>query len=343
MTKALYISLIATLILGGVALALRLMPAPDLLSDRTVRRYGLHEGLELVAMADGQGGAYHAVVDAKGRLLFNIPLRGCLLDVRFREGRLRFREKATGREGFIDSHGTITFTSAGQRSPKPREQATGSDIAVPKVAEGEQKPADGHRQQGQGQPVPAADLRAMARSNPFYAEAAKVLSGKLAENDAKRRHTILNYCEHFRSAYDTKDIDFLRQVFSDHALIIVGNVARQADGKAGAAPADKRIDYYLHTKHDYLTRLERVFAANKVINVRFSDFRIMRHPTVDGIYGVSLRQRYRSDRYADDGYLFLLWDFRNPAMPLIHVRTWQPAASVGNASDVISITDFNLQ
>lgn len=44
----------------------------------------------------------------------------------------------------------------------------------------------------------------------------------------------------------------------------------------------------------------------------------MRHPTMDGIYGVSLRQQYKSDRYADDGYLFLLWDFRNESMPLIH-------------------------
>lgn len=53
---------------------------------------------------------------------------------------------------------------------------------------------------------------------------------------------------------------------------------------------------------------------NKSVDVKFSDFRIMRHPTKDGIYGVSLRQRYKSDRYADDGWLFLLWDFRNASM-----------------------------
>jgi hypothetical protein len=62
-----------------------------------------------------------------------------------------------------------------------------------------------------------------------------------------------------------------------------------------------------------------------------------------GIYGVTLRQQYKSDRYYDDGYLFLLWDFRNKSMPLIHVRTWQPASTVGGSGDIINIQDFNLQ
>lgn len=69
----------------------------------------------------------------------------------------------------------------------------------------------------------------------------------------------------------------------------------------------------------------------------------MRHPTMDGIYGVSLRQQYKSDRYADDGYLFLLWDFRNESMPLIHVRTWQPAETISDDNEVMNIRDFNLE
>ena len=116
----------------------------------------------------------------------------------------------------------------------------------------------------------------------------------------------------------------------------------RAQGGSGMA-ADKRVEYYLRTKKDYLDRLSRAFAANKKIDVEFSNFRIMRHPSVNGIYGVSLRQRYRSDRYSDDGWLFLLWDFRNASMPLIHVRTWQPSAVVEEAEDVVGISDFNLQ
>lgn len=187
-----------------------------------------------------------------------------------------------------------------------------------------------------------ADIRLIAKGNPFYNEAKKVLGGKLEESDANNRKMILNYCEHLRMSYNTKDIDFIRQVMSDKALIIVGNVVKKTNA-ASAIEGDERVSLSLKTKTEYVARLEKVFAANKKINVTFSDFRIMRHPTVTGIYGVVLRQKYTSDRYADDGWLFLLWDFRNQSMPVIHVRTWQPLQSVANDNEIIGINDFNLE
>ena len=188
------------------------------------------------------------------------------------------------------------------------------------------------------------DITTMAKDNPFFAEASKVISGKLEEKDADNRRMILNYCEHLRTSYTTKDIDFLRQVFSDQALIIVGNVVRSADNNSATGiEGDEKVTFSLKTKKEYLERLEKVFAANKKIDVRFSDFRIMRHPTMEGIYGVSMKQKYTSDRYSDDGYLFILWDFRNKSMPLIHVRTWQPTASVNGEKEIIGIRDFNLE
>ena len=188
------------------------------------------------------------------------------------------------------------------------------------------------------------DITTMAKDNPFFAEASKVISGKLEEKDADNRRMILNYCEHLRTSYTTKDIDFLRQVFSDQALIIVGNVVRSADNNSATGiEGDEKVTFSLKTKKEYLERLEKVFAANKKIDVKFTDFRIMRHPTMEGIYGVSMKQKYTSDRYSDDGYLFILWDFRNKSMPLIHVRTWQPAASVNGEKEIIGIRDFNLE
>lgn len=188
------------------------------------------------------------------------------------------------------------------------------------------------------------NVEAMAKDNPFYTEAAKVLSGKLEESDAGNRRMILNYCEHLRTSYTTKDIDFFRQVFSQEALIIVGNVVRTApDKESGGITGDEKVTFSLKTKHEYIKRLEKVFAMNRKINVRFSDFHIMRHPTMEEIYGVTLRQKYKSDRYSDDGYLFLLWDFRDKTMPLIHVRTWQPSSSVGSAGEVIGIKDFDFE
>ena len=45
--------------------------------------------------------------------------------------------------------------------------------------------------------------------------------------------------EHFRMSYETKDIDFLEQLFSEKALIIVGTVVKQLPQEGHYLPADK--------------------------------------------------------------------------------------------------------
>lgn len=324
-------------------MALGLQPAPGLSeSKENTNRYGLHEGLELIGRVDGKGYETFAVVDENDRQLFIVPLRNCMLDVRYRNGQLRFRENGTGREGFVDRNGNVTFFSTGTGIPSTAEKEESSTMAQ-EPEKGTYSGGQGTRQTEKSGSMTDGDLRKMARSNPFYNEAAKILGGKLTVDDAQRRRVILNYCEHFRTAYTTKDIDFLRQVFSEQALIIVGNVVRTKAGSEGKFMPASRVEYNIRTKKEYISRLSKAFAANKNISVKFSDFRIMRHPTMDGIYGVSLRQQYKSDRYADDGYLFLLWDFRNESMPLIHVRTWQPAETISDDNEVMNIRDFNLE
>lgn len=343
MKTTIYILSILTLILGGVAAVLLLQPTIGLTgAEKKINKYGLYEGLELVGHVDNKGYETFSVADAGGNQLFIISLRNCMLDVRYRDGRLRFRENGTGREGYVDRNGSITFFSTGTGIPSTVEKEENSIMTEPGAgqayASGQgSKPAEKSGSMTDG------DLERMPRSNPFYKEAAKILAGRLSVDDAKRRRVILNYCEHFRTAYTTKDIDFLRQVFSDQALIIVGNVVKSKAGSEGKFMPAARVEYNIRTKKEYLLRLSKAFAANKAINVSFSEFRIMRHPTMDGIYGVSLRQKYKSDSYADDGYLFLLWDFRNQSMPQIHVRTWQPSETIGEDNGVMNIRDFNLE
>lgn len=186
-----------------------------------------------------------------------------------------------------------------------------------------------------------------SKKNPFYEEAQKVLSGKLDETDAERRRTILNYMEHLRTSYTTKDIDFLEQLFSENALIIVGTVVRTNPRTENGYLSPSQVIYNVKSKRQYLERLKQVFQANKKIDLTFSNFHIMRHPTQPGIYGVSLRQGYSSDLYSDDGYLFLLWDFRDENAPQIHVRTWQPSLQEDNTQlpeeAIFNIRNFNLQ
>ena len=252
MTKGLIILSTLTLILGGVALALRLTPAPVLSGGHGMAGYGVHEGRQLVVMADGNGNSHFAVCDAAGNHLFNIPLRDCTRDVRFRGGRLRFRENATGREGYIDRLGQVCFEAGGKSEPMPDERA-GRAAEPTETAQGQQATAgDGPTNSSLEQGDQASDLRRMARSNPFYAEAAKVLSGKLTEEDAGRRSMILRYCEHLRTAYTTKDIDFIKQVFSDRALIIVGNVVRTgAQRHQGRPAASTHRILHTHKKRIY--------------------------------------------------------------------------------------------
>ena len=108
------------------------------------------------------------------------------------------------------------------------------------------------------------------------------------------------------------------------------------------------IVYSRQNKEQYLTNLARTFRNNKYIKVKFDAIRVKRHPAKDGFYGVTLHQNWQSSNYSDDGYVFLLWQFREDENgkelpPVIHVRTWQPDM-VGNQqlspSEVFTENDF---
>lgn len=189
--------------------------------------------------------------------------------------------------------------------------------------------------------------KTITEQSPFYNEMKQVLSGELEDIDAENRRLILNYVEHFRTSYTTKDIDFLEQLFSENALIVVGTVIRSVPQTEMNYLPEKQIIYNVKSKREYLNRLKTVFEQNQKIDVLFDEFRIMRHPTRQDVYGVTLRQRYESDRYSDDGYLFLLWDFQDRMAPKIHVRTWQPSVKDDKTpltpNEVFSIRNFNLQ
>lgn len=154
----------------------------------------------------------------------------------------------------------------------------------------------------------------------------KVMKSKTEVTDVRRRMQILDYVEHFRTAYNQKDINFLEQVFSDDALIIVGKVVKTQPTDINNFVGQAKVEFVKRTKQEYLNNLKKTFAVNKFINVKFDEIKVVRHPNPEkkDFYGVTLHQLYSSSTYSDDGYLFLLWDFRDEDAPQIHVRTWQP-------------------
>lgn len=155
-----------------------------------------------------------------------------------------------------------------------------------------------------------------------------VLREDLEVKDKYYRELILDFTERFRTAYNTHNIGFLEDVFSDDALIITGHVVerRTADG----VRLPDKVELKKQTKQEYLSGLRRIFNKDRknLIRVTFDDIKVNRHPSPDHdkIYGVTLHQGYTSGTYHDDGYLFLMWDFTDEQKPKIHVRTWQPDA-----------------
>ena len=170
-----------------------------------------------------------------------------------------------------------------------------------------------------------------------------VIKSNKSVTDLRRRQLILDYVEHFRTSYNQKDKEFLEAVFSDDALIITGKVIPQRVRDNSQLPA--RVEYTRQTKRQYMTKLSQIFAANKHIKVTFDEIRVVMHPTKSEWYGVTLHQGWTSDRYHDDGWLFLLWDFSNEDYPTIHVRTWQPDKIEGKKlpdEEIFSLDDFNI-
>ncbi len=164
--------------------------------------------------------------------------------------------------------------------------------------------------------------------------------------DMARREEILKFVEDFRSHYDEKDINALEQVFSDDALIITGTVVMKSERKGDQISLRSEIVYHTQNKQQYLTRLRHTFARNKYIKVTFSDPEVVRSKKNPNYFGVTLHQHWKSSNYEDDGYVFLLWEFReNGLPPIIHVRTWQPDRLAGAqlAKDkIINILDFEI-
>lgn len=147
------------------------------------------------------------------------------------------------------------------------------------------------------------------------------------------REVIVSFMENYKTAYSLERLDYIRDIFDDEAVIIVGNVVRKHTANSrtpGEAPMSLKgqdvIKYNRYTKDEYIAQLSRCFNRNDFINLRFTNHQIQWLEKYDNekIFAINIRQEYNSSTYADDGYLFLLVDMTNPAEPLIKVRTWQP-------------------
>lgn len=141
------------------------------------------------------------------------------------------------------------------------------------------------------------------------------------------RQTIMGFLETYKTAYSLKRIDYLRTIFDDDAVIIVGHVANKMVAVNGDNGKTLRNHKYVkrtqYSKEQYLKNLEACFRSNEFINIRFANNDVRK--AKDGEeYGIQIKQDYYSTNYGDEGYLYIQVDLDNRKQPIIKVRTWQP-------------------
>ncbi|MBR5478012.1 MAG: LPP20 family lipoprotein [Bacteroidaceae bacterium] len=157
-----------------------------------------------------------------------------------------------------------------------------------------------------------------------------ILCKEAPEWSNEAREQLMEFLENYKTAYSLERLEYLRDIFSDDAVIIVGNVTRRmtnVNSEIGISiKGQEIIRYNRYTKDTYISHLDQVFRRNEFINIRFTnnDVQKLTKFADKELYAIQIGQEYKSSLYADMGYLFLLVDMTNPKEPIIKVRTWQP-------------------
>ena len=139
------------------------------------------------------------------------------------------------------------------------------------------------------------------------------------------RLILVNFLEDYQTAYALKRHKYLQSIYSDDALIIVGRMVHKTEipDRMSLKLTDEEYELTKYDKDTYMKNLSMCFNNNEYIRLRFTETEFTKANDGGDVYGVRVRQEYFSSSYGDVGYLFLLVDLRG-AMPLIHVRAWQP-------------------
>lgn len=176
----------------------------------------------------------------------------------------------------------------------------------------------------------------------------KVMETGRVVTDERQRREILKFVEDFRCYYNQKDTAALRRIFSNDAIIITGSVIMTKVG-TDVSTMTSKIIYKQSTREEYLKKLQGIFNRNRFVDVDFDEITVKRNGATgkERFYGVTLKQKWHTDHYSDEGYVFLLWEFKDDGEPpVIHVRAWQPDkfpdGKPMKEDDILDMHDFFL-
>lgn len=162
--------------------------------------------------------------------------------------------------------------------------------------------------------------------------------------------TILRFMEDYQTAYALKRIDYIENLFSEHAIIITGSVLSPTKGHFENSIVfgdDKNVRYEQYTRQQYIDKLRNViFKNNEYVHLTFED-NITGIVNTNGMlpvgsaFAIQIRQIYNSEKYSDRGYLTLFLNMQGSS-PIIEVRLWQ-AERDGHISYTDFIKKFNIK
>ncbi|MFO7791200.1 MAG: hypothetical protein R6V32_11590, partial [Bacteroidales bacterium] len=150
------------------------------------------------------------------------------------------------------------------------------------------------------------------------------------------RMTIIDFLEHYKTAYALERVDYIESIFSDDALIITGSYKTNPDPES-PYKNNRIVQYNKLSKKEFIDRLKVLFRSKEYVNLQFEKSDI-RSGSKDHVYGIQIKQNYFSSNYGDEGYLFLMVDLQDTSKPTIHVRTWQPDKD--EKGNIYGIEDF---
>lgn len=173
---------------------------------------------------------------------------------------------------------------------------------------------------------------------PFNTHALSTIELTDDSIDTNNRMVIRNYIEKAVVAHSKRSKKYLAEFWS------------ASIPETSQIGCDKwRCGFNMPHKRTYwdLT-LRNAFKKDKYIKLSPKETSIVLHPQIKWIYGVTLHLEIKGKQYSDEGYMFMVWDFRNSETPQILIRTWQPEfvdKAKGQRltpNDVFTLGDFDL-
>lgn len=180
-----------------------------------------------------------------------------------------------------------------------------------------------------------------------------ILAQETAEQkDARRRAFIDDFLATYETAYEKKEIEYIKNFFSDDALIITETMKLKPTGSKETIPSARKTRPYqtiVENRAEYMGRLQRIFDANISIKLSIAGKKIRQHAKYPEIYGVNFTQIWKDQNGGDNlenqmpGFVFLMIDFKHGEQtPVIHVRTWQPKDNIEKEQDKYFLRDFMI-